>query len=369
MSRKRRNKRSVKSRNFNKEPVVEFDSSIKSYKKVKEEILQSIWHKNNWDVVYVGTSSESGEKTYIHYDGTPYLEKRNTIVSYMISDQFTIEEYSDWYKEIVVEIQQLINDINAGNIWEPEDEKVPEYVTYDFGYPNGKMGDIDYYIATEHGTVEKIDALTCRVKMSTRYKEQLAHLMLWYNGGAFDENFSERRYYEISSFLTTYNKAHKLRKLCDIFAKYGPFQYHPLREKGRDVAQEYIKTIRRKRHEIYSYLITQNRTSSRWVSEQKMYEIVREEFPNALYHYKAEWLGLQSIDVFIPDKKIGFEYQGIQHYEPVSLFGGDEGLIENQRRDREKKEKCELNSVKLIEWKYDLPINRENLVKLLEDTI
>ena len=93
------------------------------------------------------------------------------------------------------------------------------------------------------------------------------------------------------------------------------------------------------------------------------------EFPNALYQYKADWLGLQSIDVYVPDKKIAFEYQGVQHYEPVSMFGGDEGLKENQRRDWEKKEKCEANGVTLIEWKYDFPINKENLFKLLEDIL
>ena len=50
----------------------------------------------------------------------------------------------------------------------------------------------------------------------------------------------------------------------------------------------------------------------------------------------------------MPKYYIGIECQGIQHFEMVEYFGGEDGLKETQRRDREKKEICEKNNIKLL---------------------
>ena len=54
---------------------------------------------------------------------------------------------------------------------------------------------------------------------------------------------------------------------------------------------------------------------------------------------------------------VAFEYQGQQHYEPVSVFGGDEALAIQQRRDAQKREACRQAGIVLIEWKYDEPFS------------
>ena len=57
------------------------------------------------------------------------------------------------------------------------------------------------------------------------------------------------------------------------------------------------------------------------------------------------------------------EYQGIQHYEPVELFGGMEQFILQQKLDNIKRNYCKLHSIKLIEisyWDYD---NIEEILK------
>ena len=43
------------------------------------------------------------------------------------------------------------------------------------------------------------------------------------------------------------------------------------------------------------------------------------------------------------------EYQGIQHYEPKSKFGGYSGLRKQQYNDMKKREYCKSNNIKLIE--------------------
>lgn len=61
-----------------------------------------------------------------------------------------------------------------------------------------------------------------------------------------------------------------------------------------------------------------------------------------------DWIGKKRIDFYLPKYYIGIECQGLQHFEMVEYFGGEDGLKETQRRDREKKEICEKNNIKLL---------------------
>lgn len=64
--------------------------------------------------------------------------------------------------------------------------------------------------------------------------------------------------------------------------------------------------------------------------------------------------------VFDDDGNIDFiiEYQGRQHYEASSKFGGKKGLYQQQFNDKKKRRFCSLNQIKLIE----IPYTEENLI-------
>lgn len=64
--------------------------------------------------------------------------------------------------------------------------------------------------------------------------------------------------------------------------------------------------------------------------------------------------------VFDDDGKIDFiiEYQGRQHYEASSKFGGKRGLFQQQFNDNQKRRFCALHDFKLIE----IPYTEENLI-------
>lgn len=72
--------------------------------------------------------------------------------------------------------------------------------------------------------------------------------------------------------------------------------------------------------------------------------------------------------VFDDDGNLDFliEYQGRQHYEPSSKFGGKRGFYQQQFNDNKKRRFCKLHNIKLIEipyWDenkidYDYIINR-----------
>lgn len=60
-----------------------------------------------------------------------------------------------------------------------------------------------------------------------------------------------------------------------------------------------------------------------WVSEVSLFTLVRSLFPDAIHQWRPVFLGLQSVDIYVPSRKLAIEYQGAQHYGPVALFGGD----------------------------------------------
>ena len=66
------------------------------------------------------------------------------------------------------------------------------------------------------------------------------------------------------------------------------------------------------------------------------------------YQKRFKWLGKQSLDFYLPDYNVGVECQGIQHFEPVDYFGGEDGFKQTLERDKRKKTLCEKNGVKLL---------------------
>lgn len=64
--------------------------------------------------------------------------------------------------------------------------------------------------------------------------------------------------------------------------------------------------------------------------------------------------------IFDDDGKIDFliEYQGKQHYQPVSKFGGARGLYQQQFNDNKKRQFCALHNILLIE----IPYTEEHLI-------
>lgn len=64
--------------------------------------------------------------------------------------------------------------------------------------------------------------------------------------------------------------------------------------------------------------------------------------------------------IFDDDGKIDFiiEYQGKQHYEASTKFGGKKGLYQQQFNDNKKRRFCALHDFRLIE----IPYTDENLI-------
>lgn len=103
--------------------------------------------------------------------------------------------------------------------------------------------------------------------------------------------------------------------------------------------------------------------------EIKIHEILEQN--DISFEEEYEFSGLKSpsgrplrqrfdFAIFDDDGRLDFliEYQGKQHYEAVSKFGGVRGLYQQKYNDNAKRRFCALKGIKLIE----IPYWEENLI-------
>ena len=76
------------------------------------------------------------------------------------------------------------------------------------------------------------------------------------------------------------------------------------------------------------------------------------------------------LDFFLTDYNVGIECQGIQHFQAIPFFGGENYFKEIMRRDKEKKSLCEKNDIKLLyysnlglNYPYKVFENKNELLK------
>jgi len=108
-----------------------------------------------------------------------------------------------------------------------------------------------------------------------------------------------------------------------------------------------------------------------WKSEQKVYEILLELFPNNYIrrHDRKTLNGLE-LDFNLPELRLGVEYDGEQHFDRKlceEVFKSD--FDAQVRRDREKNKRCGKKNITLIRIKYDEPLTKTHLKKKLRSFI
>lgn len=98
-----------------------------------------------------------------------------------------------------------------------------------------------------------------------------------------------------------------------------------------------------------------------WTSETILYYIIKKLYPEMTInrHYRPDILEGLELDIYIKDFNLGIEYQGIQHFEPIKHWGGNEGLEKTKSRDKKKKELCDLNNIKLVYFNYDEELSND----------
>ena len=108
-----------------------------------------------------------------------------------------------------------------------------------------------------------------------------------------------------------------------------------------------------------------------WATEAMLINTVKYLFPALTVHIQAspEWLGRQRFDGFIPEHSIALEYNGEQHYQPVSIFGGEAGLSATRERDKRKLELAKENGVEIVIFRFDETLSEELIARRISKAI
>lgn len=99
------------------------------------------------------------------------------------------------------------------------------------------------------------------------------------------------------------------------------------------------------------------------IAEKTVLQGLREKYGVVSYQYKEKFLhsktSSKTIDFYLPDYKIGVEYQGAQHFGPNKRFGGEECYEIQHQRDLDKFKVCEENGIKMfyISFEKNVPEN------------
>ena len=86
------------------------------------------------------------------------------------------------------------------------------------------------------------------------------------------------------------------------------------------------------------------------------YDVNKQKTFQGCFGFKGQnYCDLLKFDAYVVKKdgqEVCVEFDGIQHYEPVELFGGQDGLDSLKERDNIKTEYCQKNNIKLIRIPY-----------------
>ncbi len=194
---------------------------------------------------------------------------------------------------------------------------------------------------------------------------------LYYFCVGIDISYKYRNYEQVKNIL--YDKvANSSYEIMKYFSRIYPVQFllelnSPLFSYKKSYSTVNEIQMKEEYDRILILLTEKNLIPARWKSEFSLFVLVSLYFEDAIFQYRASWLEGQSLDIYIPQHKIAIEYQGIQHYEAIDYFGGEDAYKAVQRRDNEKKLKCDCNDVTLLYWSYQTEISDSNLIEMFEN--
>lgn len=102
--------------------------------------------------------------------------------------------------------------------------------------------------------------------------------------------------------------------------------------------------------------------------QTKLYEKLKQIFSDKQIVFEATkkvipWIKTQRIDIYFPEINLAIEYDGKQHFKPISIFGGNSGFEYTIKQDKIKEQKCKENNCTLIRIPYKY--TKDEFLKLI----
>lgn len=131
--------------------------------------------------------------------------------------------------------------------------------------------------------------------------------------------------------------------------------------------QTYVEPIKLRYNQVFTKLNLNGSIEMRFKGEKDLLNLLATIYPDVLFQNHPDWLKPQSLDFFIPSLNTAIEFQGGEHYRPMNQTAKALTIFEHQvENDRRKELLCKQYGIRLIVWKYDLPITKNNLENLLK---
>ncbi len=202
-------------------------------------------------------------------------------------------------------------------------------------------------------------------------------------GGAFKQNYGwyiNKQAYEfgvkpISNRIIPEICPQEILELIKLDPIETPKHYQELAKTNLAEADRLMKELEKQNRQIWN--IIENKVRQKfgykkigesWTSETILYYIIQSLFPDktVLRHYRPNFLQGLELDIFIQELKVGIEYQGIQHFEPVEHWGGIEALQKLKIRDKKKRDICSSLGIYLVYFKYNEGLNNDLVLAKLK---
>jgi hypothetical protein len=97
-----------------------------------------------------------------------------------------------------------------------------------------------------------------------------------------------------------------------------------------------------------------------WINENASLRIVSDLIGESpMKQWTADWLRNPStgapmyVDGYFPKHSLAVEHQGLQHYEPIDFYGGEQAFGQLQQRDRMKRTLLEQHKIDVLYIRYD----------------
>jgi hypothetical protein len=113
--------------------------------------------------------------------------------------------------------------------------------------------------------------------------------------------------------------------------------------------------------------------SFRMKQQKRLYRIIKRIFNNheIQWNFKHSEIRFSQtqrsmeLDIFISSLRLAIEYQGEQHFFPVSSWGGIPALNRLRQRDEEKRKACKTHEINLVEVSYDWDGSEGSVIEIL----
>jgi hypothetical protein len=187
-----------------------------------------------------------------------------------------------------------------------------------------------------------------------RWIESLKHTLKYYSfEGKFDNDYYETDMDKIKNIPSS--------------------TFEEIEEKYNEVMMKREKEIKKRRERFFPSNVKKNKRKTPIQSKGSLevLKVLKEILGDDIEikeEYKFTTNRLFRLDFYFEfnDRKIGVEYQGIQHFKPIKFFGGMRTYLKGKYWDMEKKELCDYHDIELIYFYYDEPITKELVSEKLE---